>query len=39
MKTADARKRYITDIEAKLNPKPQAKVRGKRGLRAIVNTG
>ena len=36
MKTADARKRYITDIEAKLNPKPQAKVRGKRGLRAMM---
>ena len=36
MKTADARKHYIADIEVKLHPKPQRKVRGKRGLRAML---
>ena len=36
MKTSDARKHYIADIEAKLHPKPQRKVRGKRGLRAML---
>ena len=36
MKTSDARKRYIAEIEAMLNPKPQTRVRGKRGLQAML---
>ena len=36
MKTADARKRYIEAIEAELNPEPGVRIRGKRGLRAML---
>ena len=36
MKTADARKRYIEAIEAELNPDPGVRIRGKRGLRAML---
>ena len=36
MKTSDARKHYIANIEAQLHPKPQRKVRGKQGLRAML---
>ena len=36
MKTADSRKRYIADIEAKLRPESQIKVRGEQGLKAML---
>ena len=36
MKPADARKHYIADIESKLHPRPQRKVSGKQGLRAMM---
>ena len=36
MKTSDARQHYIAHFEARLDPKPQAKVRGIRGLRAML---
>ena len=36
MKPSDARKRYIEAIEAELNPEPGVRIRGKRGLRAML---
>ena len=36
MKTADARKHYIADIEAKLTPVPGEKIRGYRALKSML---
>ena len=36
MKTADARKHYIADIEAKLTPVPGEKIRGYRSLKSML---